>query len=433
MSAVLQAPAAEVSGGRLEALQLMAEALTAQQKSGDSARRALLAACGTPNAVPYVAVLLDAGCGTAVPEDPVPAPLQMETPLLAALNRGCLDVAELLFAKDKTASINATLPSGKAALHLAAERGDARLVASLLSARAQLDAVTSSGRAALHLAVEHGHVQAVQVLCQHDDTRLHHLLQPTPNGASPVCLAERRGKPSLILPMLRCYHRHLRERYLAGKLGDAGDKVSHPGLTALCIQHRDLLFNTPEADTGCMKGMPQTAKIAALTLLPEPVVAEEDSKSSRYKRVLDQPLEGRGRLKAQLEDGKPNPRTRAASADGPKSPAMRRVPRRPWGSALVKPRRGPKSAPAAANEAGGGTSCPSSQALLRRPPRPDADAPRSEAARAGAAAAMAADDAMQDLLQGFLSESEDTHEPRSQPARISGDGGMYSSESEPDE
>ncbi|OLP82386.1 hypothetical protein AK812_SmicGene36965 [Symbiodinium microadriaticum] len=102
-------------------------ALTAQQKSGDSARRALLAACGTPNAVPYVAV---------------PAPLQMETPLLA----------------DKTASINATLPSGKAALHLAAERGDARLVASLLSARAQLDAVTSSGRAALHLAVEHGHV-----------------------------------------------------------------------------------------------------------------------------------------------------------------------------------------------------------------------------------------------------------------------------------
>ena len=31
-----------------------------------------------------------------------------------------------------------------------------------------------------------------------------------------------------------------------------------------------------EADTGCMKGMPQAAKIAALTLLPEPVVAEED-------------------------------------------------------------------------------------------------------------------------------------------------------------
>ncbi|OLP82385.1 hypothetical protein AK812_SmicGene36964 [Symbiodinium microadriaticum] len=89
--------------------------------------------------------------------------------------------------------------------------------------------------------------------------------------------------------MLRCYHRHLRERYLAGKLGDAGDK----------------------ADTGCMKGMPQAAKIAALTLLPEPVVAEEDPKSSRYKRVLDQP----------------------------------------WGSALVKPRRGPKSASTAANEA----------------------------------------------------------------------------------
>ena len=37
-------------------LKALKQALTAQQKSGDSARRALLAACGTPNAVPYVAV-----------------------------------------------------------------------------------------------------------------------------------------------------------------------------------------------------------------------------------------------------------------------------------------------------------------------------------------------------------------------------------------
>ena len=55
-------------------------------------------------------VLLDAGCGVAaaaasqVAPGPgmteAPAPTELETPLLAALNRGCLDVAELLFAKD---------------------------------------------------------------------------------------------------------------------------------------------------------------------------------------------------------------------------------------------------------------------------------------------------------------------------------------------
>ena len=114
LSAVLLPPAAEVSGQRLESLQLMAEALTAEQRSEATARRALLAACSTPGAVPYVAVLLDAGCGVASqapaqaqvpaaqapPRVPLAPEADLETPLLAALNRGCLDVAELLFAKD---------------------------------------------------------------------------------------------------------------------------------------------------------------------------------------------------------------------------------------------------------------------------------------------------------------------------------------------
>ena len=54
LSAVLLAPMAEVSGGRLQAMQLMAEALTAPQRAEVAARRALLAACGA-GAVPYVA------------------------------------------------------------------------------------------------------------------------------------------------------------------------------------------------------------------------------------------------------------------------------------------------------------------------------------------------------------------------------------------
>ena len=144
---------------------------------------------------------------------------------------------------------------------------------SMLEARASLDAATSSGRTALHLAVEHDQEQALQVLCAHPGTKVRHLLQQTPNGASPFCLAERRGKPSLILPMLRCYHRHLRERYLAGKLGDAGDRISDPSLTAMCLKYRDTLFlNDGEA---AAKVVSQSAKVACLQLAPE---KEEEDK-----------------------------------------------------------------------------------------------------------------------------------------------------------
>ena len=68
------------------------------------------------------------------------------------------------FCKEATATgINLTLASGKSALHLAAEKGDARVLRLLLAAQAQLDAATSTGRSALHVAVEHDYEQAVQV------------------------------------------------------------------------------------------------------------------------------------------------------------------------------------------------------------------------------------------------------------------------------
>mmetsp|Transcript_66184 Transcript_66184/g.147085 ORF Transcript_66184/g.147085 Transcript_66184/m.147085 type:complete len:648 (+) Transcript_66184:31-1974(+) len=444
LSAVLWPPLAEPSEGRVEALRLMASSLTSAQRSEVTACRAMSAAAGS-GALPYVSVLLEAGCSSQVNEPDV------ETPLLVALNRGCSEVAELLLAKDKSVTpttINATLPSGKSALHLAAERGDARLLGLLLRARANADATTSSGRSALHLAVEHGHELAVHALCKHDGTQLRHLVQQTPNGASPICLAERRGKPSLILPMLRCYHRQLRQRYLAGKLGDAGDKVSHTTLTALCLQYRDHLFISSEPDPNA-KIFSQAAKVASQILLPD---TEEDVNASRYKRVLDQTrwtgvdaaLEGRGRLRNQL-DLALGARARTTSAD-------RKFPqRRPWGSALVKP-RGPKAPPAGAlqapqapqasqasqarSQAASGTSCPSSQSLaaFSRPSRPSSQGQSQSQSGLRTSTglrpceAMAAEDAMQDLLQDFLAGDTEEPGPRNASPSVCGDGGMYSSD-----
>ena len=321
--------------------------------------------------MPYVSVLVD-HLG-AFPD-------AEETPLLVALNSGFSEVAELLLTDRRAASgINLALPSGKSALHLAAERGDARLLAMLLRQKAQLDAVTSSGRTALHLAVEHDYEQAVRVLCQHEATKVQHLVQETPNGASPVCLAERRGKPGLILPMLRCYHRQLRERFLAGKLQDVHDRVSDPQLTALCLKYRDTLFLSEE---NCgSKPVTQAGKVAAMRLVPE--VVPED-KLRRYQRVLektrwagvDQDLVGRGSLRAQMDLGRRKVRRSTGEA------------RKPWGSAVAKER--PKSSQGA--PAFHGTTClPSSQLAKAKP-----------AASKREATAIAVEDEMQELMLDFF-------------------------------
>lgn len=402
LSAALQAPTEKASGGRLEAMQVMAESLTPEQRGQSLARRALLSACEA-GLVPYVSVLLGP-LGAFFPRRDTDD--NEETPLLVALNRGFSEVAELLLQDKSAAGIHTSLPSGKSALHLAAEKGDARLLSLLLQARAQLDAVTSTGRTALHLAVEHDYEQAVQAICKHDGTKVRHLLQETLNGASAVCLAERRGKPAMILPMLRCYHKHLRERYLAGKLQDAGDRISNTGLTALCLKYRDTLF--VNEDTSNAKLVTQAGKVAAMTLVPDNTAPDDGEKLRRYQRVLDKTrwsgvdnsLVGRGRLRSQMDLNQAShiPRVRS---DSVKTEAKHR---KPWGSAS-KPRQKPQSASRTSHAPSfHGTSCPPSSQLALSKPRLQG--------KQREAAAIAAEDEMQDLMLDFFSDAEVAPEPQ---------------------
>lgn len=393
LSAALQAPAEKASGGRLEAMQVMVESLTPEQRGQSLARRALLSACEA-GLLPYVSVLLGP-LGAFFPRHDTDD--NEETPLLVALNRGFSEVAELLLQDKSAAGIHTSLPSGKSALHLAAEKGDARLLSLLLQARAQLDAMTSTGRTALHLAVEHDYEQAVQAICKHDGTKVRHLLQETLNGASAVCLAERRGKPAMILPMLRCYHKHLRERYLAGKLQDAGDRISNTGLTALCLKYRDTLF--VNEDTSNAKLVTQAGKVAAMTLAPDNSAPDDGEKLRRYQRVLDKTrwsgvdnsLVGCGRLRSQMDLNQAShiPRVRS---DSIKTEAKHR---KPWGSAS-KPRQ--KSASRTSHTPFHGTSCPPSSQLVLLKPRLQG--------KQREAAAIAAEDEMQDLMLDFFSDAE---------------------------
>eukprot|EP00930_Biecheleria_cincta_P044628 TRINITY_DN30723_c0_g1_i1.p1 TRINITY_DN30723_c0_g1~~TRINITY_DN30723_c0_g1_i1.p1 ORF type:complete len:815 (-),score=121.92 TRINITY_DN30723_c0_g1_i1:117-2477(-) len=407
-----------------------------------------------------------------------------ETPLLAAVSCGFSEVAALLLEKQPhaLALINATLPSGKTALHLAAEKGDAHLTQLLLRANAHVDAATSSGRSALYFAVEHAHVETVRAICKHDGTLTRHLLQQTPNGVSPITLAERRGKPSVILPMLRCYHKHLRRRYLAGKLGDAGDNVSDSGLTTLCFKYRDYLF-TPDHDSDdhCSqsRGISFASKLARLKLKSEPGFAESGNSASsqsaegglgRHQRVLDQTtwngadptVCGRGRLRSQMDlpasEASSNDRAharcsrpRSASAQRSQGSAAAAPPvRKPWGSAA------PRRRPSTSNSARGGQSkafaMPSGHLLQTAEPAsatvclpsliPARTAYGSELPgqlgpdRYRAAVAMAADDAMEDLMAGFLSDSDGEEAPlcsTEQTPLQFGDSGLYSSDESNDE
>lgn len=356
--------------------------------------------------MPYVSVLLQQ-LGAFLQEES-----NEETPLLVALNRGFSEVAELLLQQPIATGIHTSLPSGKSALHLAAEKGDARLLSLLLQARAQLDAITSTGRTALHLAVEHDYEQAVQAICTHESTKVRHLVQETPNGASPVCLAERRGKPALILPMLRCYHRHLRERYLAGKLQDSGDRISDPSLTGLCVKYRDTLFLNEDVPNA--KLVTQAGKVAAMRLAPDTLIAPDGEKLRRYQRVLektrwsgaDNNLMGRGRLRSQMDLDEKIEVSKEASPPCRRSGSVEKRPRgqgqgqqlsrKPWGSAVVRQR--PQSA-SNRSPSFHGTSCPpSSQLLVQKPPRPQG--------RQREAAAIAAEDEMEELMLDFFSDAE---------------------------
>lgn len=347
------------------------------------------------------------------------------TPLLAAVSKGFFDVVSLLLERhdQPSADINATLPSGKSSLYLAAERGDARTCAKLLDAGATLAATTCSGRSALFAAVEHGHVDVVRALCERAE--VWHLTQQTPSGVSPLTLAERRGKPSLILPLLRCYHRHVRRRYHLRQPGEAVADITDPYLTVLCLKFKDQLFRQAGdagengADASVLRGRPgqagepvsQTLRLARSRGGDEPAAASSaasgtgraavrslSATGSRYSRVMEQSrpnvrgaeVEGRCRLRVQLDlpetaDGSrvgslpqsarprgPQQPRRASDASTPSASAGAAPARRPWGSAAPPRRQRPLSAtplrpaPSRQGGAGGGIARSSSGELWQR-------------------------------------------------------------------
>jgi len=321
------------------------------------------------------------------------ADCQESTPLLAAVGKGFSDVALVLLERhvQSSAYINASLPSGKTALHLAAERGDAEICTKLLEAGASIGVATCSGRSALFAAVEHGHVEAVRALCE--KAEVWHLTQQTPSGVSPLTLAERRGKPSLMLPLLRCYHRHVRKRFLHRQPGEVVTDITDPYLTLLCLKFKDQLFRHPGNggepinEVSLVKGrsgepMSQTSRLARQTAVEgesstvsEHVVngggrASAQSSSSapnRYTRVMEQTrigsnglVEGRGRLRSQLDlpqepaEKATRPRPQSARSGGvaqprrhsetPSSGGGTSAMRKPWGSGAPSRRQRPASA-----------------------------------------------------------------------------------------
>lgn len=321
----------------------------------------------------------------------------------------------------------------------------------------------------------HGHADVVRVLCDHESARVRHLLQQTPNGVSPLTLAERRGKPSLIVPLLRCYHRNLRRRYLAGKLGDAGDNVSDQHLTTLCLKYREHLFRESDweqaGDSPSQAwGISQAARLARIKM-SEPTADETVSESldfgkkQRHDRVLSQATWNgmdanvqRRSLRAQMDlpaCDAPAASRRSASARRSSAPAPEAISasRRPWGSSAPRDRpsscsgirssgivaRGPSAhlLQAARPESGAysDASSPSSSPPGLVLPRVSSGGRGLFSGRHREVEALAADDAMEELMADFLSDREveaPSRSERDKPrGKLFGDVGIYSeSESE---
>lgn len=363
---------------RTETLRFLCDSLDEEDKSSAPIVKALLAACDS-GVVPYVEVMISAGIGPTEPPNNTatagaagaaapaaaaqarpgaaqaggarpttpgrqrrpmsaaargnraPAPGERgaavatnaddwkeTTPLINACLAGHTDIVAYLLAHDtrSRAMISAALPSGKSALYLAAEKGHARICTFLLEANASLDTTTCTGRSSLFAAVEHAHPETVAAICVHADVR--HILKQTPSGVSPFSLAEKRGKPSLIVPMLECYHRQVRKRYLLRQFGDATDDVTDPYLTNMCLKFKDYLFQQQEEAqaeprTAAVGGLSKTQRLARKKTTKERPASTGPSSSaqeSRYSRVMNQTLsagegqQGRGRLRSQLDLGK---------------------------------------------------------------------------------------------------------------------------------
>lgn len=397
------------------------------------------------------------------------------TPLLEACSKGFNEIVDLLLDGDahSRAGINIALPSGKCALHLAAERNDRRCCAALLCARASLDTVTCGGRSALYAAAEHGHAHAVEALCEHAEVR--HLRQQTPNGVSAVALAERRGKPSLLLPMLSCYQRHVRRPRTGKRTTGIVEDVADSYLTTLCLRYqeqlalRDLEYKqAEEADSDAdICPLPRACvPLGASAAIPggEPAAVRARSATpGRHQRVMDNTrrgadgsIEGRGNLRRQLG------LAGVSDAEAANAAASIAASRRPWGSAACSRSRPasasgrpPPAAPcgalvarmpssefwragsvraAAAGAATVGAAAPAAGCAVTLPPLPGATRagyPQPVPCLAAAAAALAlrreeaaieADDAMALLLDGYFSDEDDANTPHEwdHPDAISG-------------
>eukprot|EP00929_Paragymnodinium_shiwhaense_P087512 TRINITY_DN47672_c0_g1_i2.p1 TRINITY_DN47672_c0_g1~~TRINITY_DN47672_c0_g1_i2.p1 ORF type:complete len:638 (+),score=107.97 TRINITY_DN47672_c0_g1_i2:102-2015(+) len=238
---------------------------------------------------------------------PAETTLQGTTALLVAASQSFYDVLELLLNRDSASAefIDATLPSGKSALYLAAEKGDARACSKLLAAGASLDVLTCSGRSALFAAVESASVETVETLCS--NARARHLLLQTPAGVTPVSLAERRGTPPLILPFLRCYERLLKQR--SSKRGNDDDPTDWY-IASLCVKFKDLLA-APVADATTTE--------------------QGESKRSSLSRQRSQKLPDRRRTQSVAAEQRTEGGTDAPPHERAIGPE--KIDRRPWGAA----------------------------------------------------------------------------------------------------
>ncbi|CAD7964018.1 unnamed protein product [Amoebophrya sp. A120] len=171
-----------------------------------------------------------------------------KTPLHAAIVNQKDAAAEYLLehARFETMQeVDEPLASGKTALYLCCEKGNARLCKQLLKCGASLDVQTCHGKTPLHAAVEHSHEQVVWVLCE-DAVDVRHITKRTKGetGVSPFMLAEKRGKQSLILPLLKAYHRQVKKRHWLRQCGDDVGDVTHPYLTQKLLEFKTQLFDS---------------------------------------------------------------------------------------------------------------------------------------------------------------------------------------------
>jgi hypothetical protein len=239
-----------------------------------------------------------------------------------------LEILKLLLdSKACSSLVNFTLPSGKSALHIAAERGDHRACDKLLSAGASLDVLTCGGRSALYAAVEHVDPETVEIICSHAEVR--HLKHQTPGGVSPISLAERRGKVTLILPMLRCYQRQVKARQASKKPASGGDVVDSY-LAGLCLRYQEqLLQYESELNARSEQNLADDAVTAIDNAAGELAAEKRDALHGDAAIAV-----GRHRKRMGL------PVTAAAAAAA--VPSATESTRRAWGSAV--PRRRPASA-----------------------------------------------------------------------------------------